>query len=241
MIKLAIIPLVLLLAPAGQEADQEFVWTPYQKAMEIGVEKKVPILFFFLPQGQLQDHDVFHSPKIAPLSHEYPFVKMRYQPHQPLRQVMKVGEETTIVVADCFGNAVRRFTIKEFTQDFKESAIKSALRDMPGAMEKLRKSLEKKLSRVQTDIKRKKYAKALEVIQSVMEYRGYPTYQEADVLFNDVMDKGLNAVSEARESAGNSPKKAIGKLKKIMKEFKDTNVEDAARAAIRDLEADKGS
>jgi ribosomal protein L22 len=209
--------------------------------METGAEKKVAILFFFLPKGQLQDHDVFHSPKIAPLSHEYPFVKMVYQPHQPLRQVMKVGDETTIVVADCYGNPVHRFTIKDFSQEFKESAIRTALRDMPDAMQKLQKGLEKKLSKAEGDIKRKKYARALEVIQAVMEYRGYPTYREADILFNDIMDKGLTEVAELKAGAGGNPKRAIGKLKKIIKEFKDTNVEDAARNAIRELESQQNS
>ena len=229
-------------ASAQQEpAGGEMLWTTYAKALEEAPEKKSGILFYFVPKGQVMDHQVFLKKPMPLLSEDHPCVKMAYSPDEPLREAMRIGEEATVVIADWFGNPIQRFMIKKFKDPFPVKSIEATLKGMREIVKKLEKKLTKEIGKGKKNLGRKKYRSAIGTFRSVLTYRGYEACALAEAAMEEAMKAGEKAVEEAAAQAEKSPKKAIAALKSLIQDFQDSRVEDAAWDALEALEEEEES
>ena len=200
------IGLALAAAPAAraaraQDGDPETQWMSYLEGLEMAVEKGTGVLMYFPADGQLVDVPVFRDRDVAALSHEIPFVKIAYEPHQPMRQKFELTEHTTIVVTDWFGNLMKKMPLRPPVGKFNSKQVVQTLQSVPALVKALDEKLEKSLEKVPTAIKRKKFPAALKAIDRVLDYKGYPAAKKAEELQKKVYETGESLVKEAVEYA----------------------------------------
>jgi hypothetical protein len=239
---LAWLPLGGIAAQEGGGADEELyevMWASYAEALEKALEKKVGFLIYFPPEGQGMDHEIFRLKPMLLLSRDHPCVRIHYSPDQPLREAFRITKAATILLADWHGNEVQRFALEKPTQKFAMRPIEETMKKMPEIVKGIEKKLEKQCTKAEKDLKRKKYASAVETLRKVTEYRGYDAATRAEEALEKAYDAGEKEVEKALQLAEKSRKKAVAALKKLIEEFQDSRVEDAAWEALEKINEQK--
>ncbi len=246
MAKKTVWPLLFILAlgigavaptPAlAQDDAPETQWMKYDDALEMAEEKQSAVLMYFPAEMQIMDLPVFREKEVAKLSHQIPFVKIIYEPHQPLRQLFEVDVESTLVVTDWWGNALQKIPLRPPLKKYDPKQIQGMIQGAPALMKKIDGKLDRALARVPKAIKKKKYTDARKAIASVLRYKGYPATARAEELQKELFAAGEKQVQEGLAYAKKSKKRALEKLEKLAEEFIDTPVEDLALDAIAEVE-----
>ncbi len=227
--------------PTPDDGTYPTFWSYSYAAHDKAKKSRTGILWWFPVKGTSDEHEIFSQEAMNELSTRIVVVNVNEKctDKDSLRKMYSVPDKyPTFVMTDYYGNPIAAPMVLKRGIGQKvdpKKHFEKPLKNVQNWVDAQRSKLAKDIAKLEKDLKRNKYRKSIPALQKILQLKGFKAVDKAQVMMTNALDAGRSAIKKAERSDNDD---AIKQLKKVVKDFADTEVEKEAKAALAKLQGE---